>query len=226
MPLTPSPKPPIVPAVQVRQYSWHYYAKNDASDKRREFVGTNKRTNPDSIFLSQQKLLVSRVHLMKVVRKIGQQERSRGKHLTVNVFKNPLLKGRKDVKSLLFPDRRVKGGNTSYYVMCNSGISLSNHKYSHINDKYTLRCSKVQEKEREKECQISGSPDDDVMVASSNSDVTIRDTLWNADVDRLIARKRNIPRKRLLTYSVGSFKRSLRACIRIISLPLLCYSWQ
>ena len=36
VPLAPSPKPPIMPAVQVRQYSWHYYAKHDACDKRRE----------------------------------------------------------------------------------------------------------------------------------------------------------------------------------------------
>ena len=123
--------------------------------------------------------------------------------------------------SSLLPDRRVKGGNTSYSVMCNSGISLFNHKYSHINVKYTLRCSKVQEKEREKECQFLGSPDGDVMVASSNSDVTIRDTLWNAGINRLIARKCNILRKRLLTYSVGSYKRSLRACIRIITFIML-----
>ena len=78
VPMAPSPQPPIMPAVQVRQYSWHYYAKHDASDKRREFVGTNKRTNPNSLLLPQQNPLVSRVHLMKVVRKIGQQERSRG----------------------------------------------------------------------------------------------------------------------------------------------------
>ena len=79
----------------------------------------------------------------------------------------------------------------------------------------------MQEKEREKVGQFLGSPDGDVMVASSNSDVTIWDTLWNADVNRLIARKRNIPRKRLLTYSIRSFKRSLRACIRIITSIML-----
>ena len=54
----------------------------------------------------------------------------------------------------------------------------------------------------------------DVIVASSNSDVT---TLRNVEVNRLIARKRYIPRKRSLTYSVGSFKRSLRACSRIVT---------
>ena len=75
----------------------------------------------------------------------------------------------------------------------------------------------MQEKEREKECPFPGPPDDDGMVASSNSDVTIRDTLWNAEVNRLIARKRFVPRKRSLTYSVGSFKRSLRACSRIVT---------
>ena len=84
---------------------------------------------------------------MKVVRKIGQQERSRGKHLTDSMFKNPPLSGGKDVTSLLLPSRRVEGENTSYSVMCeynSSGISLFDHEYPHINDKYTLECSKVQ----------------------------------------------------------------------------------
>ena len=146
---------------------------------------------------------------MKVVRKIGQQERSRGEHLTVNVFKNPLSNGGKDVTSSSLPDRKVKRGNTSYSVMFNSEISVFNHKYPHINDKCTLKCSKMQEKEREKECSFPGPPDDDGMVTSSNSDVT---TLWNVDVNRLIAGKRFVQRKRSLTYSVGSFRKSLRAC--------------
>ena len=54
----------------------------------------------------------------------------------------------------------------------------------------------------------------DVTVASSNSDVT---TLRNAEVNGLIARKRFVPRKRSLTYSVGNFKRSLKACSRIVT---------
>ena len=57
----------------------------------------------------------------------------------------------------------------------------------------------------------------DDIIASSNSDVTIRDTLWNVEVNRLIARKRYVPRKRSLTYSVGSFERSLKACSRIVT---------
>ena len=46
----------------------------------------------------------------------------------------------------------------------------------------------------------------DDTVASSDSDVT---TLRNVEVNRLIARKRYIPRKRSLMHSVGSFERSL-----------------
>ena len=69
------------------------------------------------------------------------------------------------------------------------------------------------------ESRHPGSATDDGMkyddiVASSNSDVT---TLRNVDVNRLIARKRFVPRKRSLTYLVRSFKRSLRAYSQIVT---------
>ena len=57
----------------------------------------------------------------------------------------------------------------------------------------------------------------DIIVASSNSDDTLRDV----EVNRFIARKRFVPRKRSLTYSIGSFERLMRACIRIITFILL-----
>ena len=76
VPLAPPPEASVTPVVQVRQYSWRSYARHDAYDKRRKFVGTNKQINTNSLLFSQQEPLVSRVHLMKVVRKIGQQERS------------------------------------------------------------------------------------------------------------------------------------------------------
>ena len=227
----PLASPPTLPAVQVRQYSWHHYAKNDVSDKRREFVGMNKRTNHGSPFLSQQKPLISRVHLMKVVRKIGKQERSRGKHLTDTLFKNPPLSDGKDVTSLLLPSKRVEGENTPYSVMCEQNNSV-NHEYIYINDKYALERSKMQEKEREGEwmfksqestnCQKAesrhpGSTTYDATGDGLNSDVTTR----VPDINKLIARKRYVPRKRSLTYSVGSFERSLRACIRIITFIVL-----
>ena len=133
--------------------------------------------------------------------------------------------------SLLLPSRRLEGENTSYSVKC-SGISLVNHEYTHINDEYTLERLKVQEKEREGEwmfksqestnCQGAesrhpGSTTYDAMGDALNSDVTTR----VPDVNRLIARKRYVPRKRSLMYSVGSFERSLRACSRTITFIVL-----
>ena len=63
MPMTSSPRPPTLPAAQVRQYSWHHCAKKDLSDIRREFMGANSQTNRVSPFLSRQTPLVSKVHL-------------------------------------------------------------------------------------------------------------------------------------------------------------------
>ena len=152
---------------------------------------------------------------MKLVRKIGKQERCKGKHLTDIMFKNPPLSGGKDVTSLLLPSRRVEGENTPYSVMCeynSSGISLFDYEYQHVNDKYTLERSKVQEKEREEEFKLPGSTNYDVMDdAYLNGDVT------RPNVNRLIARKRYVPKKRSLMHSVGSFERSLRPCSRTVT---------
>ena len=116
----------------MRQYSWHHCAKKDVSDIRREFVGANKQTNRISPFLSQQAPLVSKVHLLKVVRKIGQSERSKGKHLTDFMFKAPHLSREKNMTSLL----PSEGGSPQYSVMrkySNSEISLFDHVYQHTN---------------------------------------------------------------------------------------------
>ena len=50
------------------------------------------------------------------------------------------------------------------------------------------------------------------VIVAGNGDVTTR-----LDVNRLIARKRYVPRKRSLMHSVGSFERSLRACSRTVT---------
>ena len=71
VPLAPPQEASVVPVVQVRRYSWQPYDKHVAYDKRREFVGRNKQINTNSPLFSQQEPLVARVHLMKVVRKIG-----------------------------------------------------------------------------------------------------------------------------------------------------------
>ena len=75
-------------AGQVRQYSWHHYVKkeNDIYDLRQEFVGANRQTNRITPSLSQQAPLVSRSHLMAVVRKVERGERSKGKLLQDSLF--------------------------------------------------------------------------------------------------------------------------------------------
>ena len=89
-PMASPPRPPTPPAAQVRQYSWHHYAKKkgDLYDIRREFVGANRQTNCVIPSLPQQAPPVARAHLMSVVRKVEGSERSKGKHLTDSVFKD------------------------------------------------------------------------------------------------------------------------------------------
>ena len=58
------------------------------------------------------------------------------------------------------------------------------------------------------ECEVMVSG----IIVAGNGDVTTR-----PDVNRLIARKRYVPRKRSLMHSVGSFERSLRACSRTVT---------
>ena len=78
---------------------------------------------------------------MKIVSKIGKNERSKGKHLTDVIFKSPHLSGGKDMTSLLLPGQKADGRRTKYSVMRKGNnsleISLCDHKYQHINDKST-----------------------------------------------------------------------------------------
>ena len=208
-----------LPAAQVRQYSWRHYDKNDVSDIRREFVGTNKRTNRVSPFLFQQAPLVSRVHLLKVVEKIGKRERSKGKHLTDCMFKKPHLSSGKDMTSLLLPGEKAEGRNTQYSVMCkgnnSSEISLCDHKYQHINDKCTLKGSKANKKGQEVEFKPPGSTNYDIINdAALNSDVT------RQDVNKPSARTRYV-QKHSFVSEIGYIKSLLRVCSR--PLPKLRY---
>ena len=132
--MVPPPTASTMPAAQVRQYSWKHYDKNEVSDIRREFVGKNKQINCVSPFLFQQAPLVSRVHLLKVVDKIGKCEQSRGKQLSDYMFKKPHLGDGKDMTSLLLPGQKADGRNTQSSLMLNgtnsSEIGLSDHKLS------------------------------------------------------------------------------------------------
>ena len=129
-----SPTSLISSIVQVRRYSWRPYERNVAYGKNWQFVGRNKLTNTNSSLFSPQKPLLSKVHLTNVVRKIGQQERSKGKTITVNQFDAHCLKSGKDMTSLSHSNRAnsksITVGNSG-----KSGINSGNNKWYENNIK-------------------------------------------------------------------------------------------
>ena len=221
MPLAPSPTTSVTPAVQVRRYSWHSYAKYVASDKKRKFVGTNKLTDSKSLYFFPQKPLVSRVHLMQVVRKIGQRERSRGKEVTVNQFKKLFANGEKNVTSSSLPDRTAKEGDISYLDTYNSGIGIYRHKYSDVKDKGKSEGLARQEKGKEEKKLFLRASDGKGTIASSINDVTIRGTVWRPDVDEIVAGERLVTREQYSSFAPESFKTAFNTCNRFVNYVLL-----
>ena len=74
----------------------------------------------------------------------------------------------------------------------------------------TLKPLKARKNKREVKSRHLESTNYDVIIASSNSDVILR----NVELNKPIARKRYVPRKRSLKPSEGSFKSSLRVYSR------------
>ena len=157
MPMASSPRPPTLPAVQVRQYSWRHYAGKDIClyDIRREFVGTSKQTNRVSPFLPQQAPLVARAHLMTVVRKVEKSERSKGKHLKDFLFKCLPQSSGKNMTSLLHSRQKSKGESQQCSVIRDNterSVSEMNHLVhvsQYTNNIYTLIPSKTRKEQGE-----------------------------------------------------------------------------
>ena len=188
MPLASPPETSVTPVVQVRRYSWRSYAKHDAYDKTREFVGTNKQINTNSLLFSQQQPLVSRVHLMQVVRKIGQQERSRGRSLTVDKFNAHCSKGGKNVTSSSHSNRE-NGGNMTFTNSGNIGIGRNSYKYPEINGKHNSKVTGKQERGREEKLRLPGPHNGKGMVTSWIHDVTVGEQDGKPSINKLIARQ-------------------------------------
>ena len=151
MPMASSPRPPTLPAVQVRQYSWRHDARKEIClyDIRREFVGASKQTNRVSPFLPQQAPVVARAHLMTVVRKVEKSERSKGKHLKDFVFKClPQSRG-KNMMSLLHSRQKSEGESQQCSVIrdnterSDSEMNQLVHVSQYTNNIYTLKPSKT-----------------------------------------------------------------------------------
>ena len=214
VPLAPSPTTAITPAVQIRRYSWHSYDKHVAYDKKRKFVGTNKLTDSKYLYFFPQKPLVSRVHLLQVVRRVEQRERSRGKEITVKQFKKLFANGEKNVTSSSLPDRTAKERDLSYLDTCNSGIGIYRHEYK---SEGLAR----QEKGKEEKKLFLRAPDGKGTIASSINDITIRGTVWRPDIDGIVAGKRLVRGEQYSSFMPASFKTAVTTCNRFVSYVLL-----
>ena len=216
----PSPGSPLMPVVQVRQFSWHFSDKHGLSDIRRTFVGNNKRINSDSLFLPSQTPLVSKVRLLRVVRKIGQQERARGEHNSVSVFKFP-SNGEKNVMSSSIPAKNTKGKNISNSAKYNAGMGINSPKHLQMNDIYAVNNCKMQEKEKKRESPLTRRLGNDDIIASSESDVTLPAVLSVEGINELVARKRFLPTKHSVSSLIDSSRKRWTVCKGLISLIII-----
>ena len=213
MPMASSPRPPTLPAVQVRQYSWRHVARKDVClyDIGREFVGANKQTNRVSPFLPQQAPLVARAHLMTVVRKVEKSERSKGKHLKDFVFKClPQSRG-KNMTSLLHSRQKSEGESQQCSVIRDNTESSDSemnqlvHVSQYTNNIYTLKPSKARKEIEEVKFKRHGSAN-----CQHTGDVIISDVIIRGiDVNKPVARKRYAPKKHSLVHAKEFLKSTL-----------------
>ena len=211
MPMAFSPRPPTLPAVQVRQYSWRHDVRKDVClyDIRREFVGASKQTNRVSPFLPQQAPLVARAHLMTVVRKVEKSERSNGKHLKDFVFKYLPQSHGKNMTSLLSSCQKSEGENQQCSVIhdnterSDSEMNQLVHVYRYTNNIYMLKPSKTRKEQGEVKFKRPGSAN-----CQHTGDVIIR----SIDVNKPVARKRYALKKHLLVHTKEFLKSTLNMC--------------
>ena len=223
VPLAPSQEASVMPVVQVRRYSWQPYVKHVAYEKRREFVGRNKQINTNSSLFSQQEPLVARVHLMKVVRKIGQQERARGKSWTVDKFKEQFLRGGKDVTSSSHPNKSRNKGSMTRNDVVHVGISEDSYKYPKVSDIYNAESTGRQEREGMNETPFPGTPVCKGMVTSLMDDVTIREQHGERSLDALVATQCENARSRLGLIAEQGRRKIVIGCNKMITIMTVCW---
>ena len=117
MPMASSPTSPTPPAVQVKQYSWRHNAiQNECLyDKRREFVGSGKQTNHVSLLLPQQAPLVSRAHLLYIVRKVEKSEQVKGKVQQEFLIKSPPQNRGKTIYVIVIFPPKIRGRRSTMF---------------------------------------------------------------------------------------------------------------
>ena len=207
--------PPTLTAVQVRQYSYRPCAKKNVHDIRQELVGTNIQSNRIFSVLPQQAPLVEKVHLLDVVRKVGRNERLKGKELKEFIIKDLNQNRGKTMTSLLSSRSKAERGKQQIAVI--SEYSFAERKpYDQIsrktNDMYTLKLSKTRKNKREVKSRHLESTNYDVMI----NDNALNFDVINLDVNKPIARKRYAQKHSFM--SEKEFVKSLlRACSRTVT---------
>ena len=209
---TPLPSPTLS-AVQVRQYSFRSFSKENVSDIRREFVGPNIRNNRNSSVLPQQEPLVARVHLLDVVRKVGRSERLKGKQIKETIVKDLHKNREKTMTSSCHSRQNSESDHPSYSVILDDreheNIEIGNMSPSE-NDRSTLTPLKAKEKVGKRRFKYPESLNYDVMADDdiSNSDVINRDD----NINKPVARKRHARREQSLIPKIEFFKRISGMC--------------
>ena len=206
-PVASPPRTPTPPAAQVRQYSWRHYAKKEVCsyDIRREFVGANKQTNRSSPSLSQQAPLIAKAHLMAVVRRVEQKERTKGKQLGEFVFKNlPQSRG-KNLRPVVPSRQKSEAENQQYSVIrdnaerSNSELNQLVHVPQYANNIHTLKPLKARKEEGDLKFKCPGSTN-----CQNHNDVNVNKPV--------VARKRCAQKKHSLVSKKGFLKSTLSVC--------------
>ena len=222
MPSASSPTSFVSSVMQVRRYSWCSYEKNVAYGKRRQFLGTNKQTNTNSSLFSPQKPLLSKVHLTNVVRKIGQQERSKGKTVTVNKFNAHCLKGGKDMTSLSHSNRE-SSDNTTVGNSGKGGISSDNNKYYETKIKNNSASKGKQGEGRDEALRLPDIIKRKGMMTSRLHNTITREQQQEASLDALVAKQYKSSHFRSRSSDSLGFRKAVQSHNKINAMLFMCF---
>ena len=206
-----------MPVVQVRQFSWRFSDKHGLYDIKHRFGRNNKQTNSVILSPSSQEPLVSKVGLLRVTRKIGQQERERGERFSISVFKS-ISKGERNVMSSSISAKSQRDNNVLYSVRYNAGTGINSPKHLYMNNKHFINNGKEQEGEIEREYPSTGWLGNDDNIASSKSDVTLPAVLSVEKLSSLVARKRFLNTKDSVLSAIDNFRKRWMAFKGFLSL--------
>ena len=137
--------------------------------------------------------------------------------MTVDKFKEHFSSGEKDVTSLSHPNRKVDEKNMTNTDFIELGIGKRSYNYPEISDKYNSKSTGKQEKERENEPRLPGTPDCKGMVTSRINDVTIREQDGELSINKLVARQYERTRDRLCSVTEKGYREVVKTYNKIIT---------